>query len=108
MIVKLYRFIVLAMLLVIQAAAAAPVEDKNGFWEAYNIIAERNIFSRSRSGFSKDSGKKEVFVPKPQSYLILKGIVRQKRDHCSGHRPGPLCCKGKNRPPETGCGHPGH
>lgn len=49
-------------------------------WAQYEIILERNMFSRQR-GFAQrqrdNKERREVVVPNPESYFLLKGIVQE-------------------------------
>lgn len=49
-------------------------------WARYEIILKRNMFSRQR-GFAQrqrdNDERREVVVPNPESYLLLKGVVQE-------------------------------
>lgn len=63
--------------------AAEPSDAPDGRdWSAYEIIVERNIFSRTRgqrrqAPQAEGGPSRPVVVPNPESYFVLKGIVRQ-------------------------------
>ena len=49
-------------------------------WTKYQIILQRNIFSRQRSAIRQRQSSdrpKAVVVPNPESYFLLKGIVQE-------------------------------
>ena len=49
-------------------------------WAKYEIILQRNIFSRNRRAFRPQESREEpqqVAMPNPESYYILKGIVQE-------------------------------
>jgi len=50
-------------------------------WAKYQIILERNIFSRQRGPIRRpdevEEKPREVVVPNPESYLLLRGIVQE-------------------------------
>jgi hypothetical protein len=49
-------------------------------WAKYQIILERNIFSRQRGPIREPGAPeepREIAVPNPESYFILKGIVQE-------------------------------
>jgi len=49
-------------------------------WTQYRIILERNIFSRQRGPVRQPGEReepREIAVPNPESYFILKGIVQE-------------------------------
>jgi hypothetical protein len=51
-----------------------------GPWAGYNIIFQRNIFSRQRSPFrprEKNGQPQVVVAPNPETHFILKGIVQE-------------------------------
>jgi hypothetical protein len=50
-----------------------------GTWAAYQIILQRNIFSRQRGPIrrSRDDRPRPVITRNPESYLLLKGIVQE-------------------------------
>ncbi len=57
--------------------AAAPKQDK---WENYQIIIQRNIFSRQRGPRVDLSRRQRMDAPpppNPETYYILKGIVQE-------------------------------
>jgi len=48
-------------------------------WTRYEVILERNMFSRQR-GFAQQRGDEPgqvAAVPNPESYLLLKGVVQE-------------------------------
>jgi hypothetical protein len=62
------------------AAPAAPVAAAQDPWAKYQIILERNIFSRQRGpvrrpGEDRDTGP--VKLPDPETHFVLKGIVQE-------------------------------
>jgi len=61
-----------------QGPAAGGEQD---LWVRYDIILKRNIFSRSRQPFRRErqvqEEPKQVVLPDPESYYILKGIVQE-------------------------------
>ena len=50
-------------------------------WAKYQIILDRNIFSRQRGPIRRpgevDEKPKEIVMPNPESYLLLRGIVQE-------------------------------
>ena len=49
-------------------------------WAKYEIILQRNIFSRNRQAFRPQESREEpqqVAMPNPESYYVLKGIVQE-------------------------------
>lgn len=49
-------------------------------WQKYDIILQRNIFSRQRAPIRRQEERREpepVVVPNPESYYLLKGIVQE-------------------------------
>lgn len=49
-------------------------------WTKYQIILQRNIFSRQRSAIRQRQSSdrpRAVVVPNPESYFLLKGIVQE-------------------------------
>jgi hypothetical protein len=57
--------------------AAVPKKDA---WENYQIILQRNIFSRQRGPRADRSRRQRMDVsppPNPESYYVLKGIVQE-------------------------------
>lgn len=52
-------------------------------WAKYEIILQRNIFSRNRQAFRPQESRQEpqqVVMPNPESYYILKGIVQENNE----------------------------
>jgi hypothetical protein len=82
MIIKIYKILVFAILLLNAGSlsAAGPKKTK-GFWQDYKIIAQRNIFSRSRRSFVEKRSDGPKRISRPESYLILRGIVRQGNEY---------------------------
>jgi hypothetical protein len=81
MIAERYKFSILTLLflLFVGPILGEEQEQGEGFWGNYKILVDRNIFSRNRGRASeRDSGEaKEVVVPAPESYFVLKGISQQ-------------------------------
>ncbi len=53
--------------------------ERQDSWAKYEVILERNMFSRQR-GFAQrrdNERDRNVVVPNPESYLLLKGIVQE-------------------------------
>ena len=49
-------------------------------WAKYQVILQRNMFSRQRGALRErrgDAERREVAVPNPESYFRLKGIVQE-------------------------------
>lgn len=49
-------------------------------WGKYELILERNMFSRQRGARTReesDEGRREVAMPNPESYFRLRGIVQE-------------------------------
>lgn len=69
-------------LLVSAAAWCAEAADDTSSWEDYAIVSERNIFSRtrqSRSAVVAETARQTRTVTRTeQSYLVLRGVVREK------------------------------
>lgn len=64
------------------AAWCGETEAEKSSWEDYSIITQRNIFSRTRRAKSTVSAEVVDRTPKvtrsEQSYLVLRGVVREK------------------------------
>ncbi len=62
---------------------SAEQRDDAQFWDNYRVLVEQNIFSRQRGrSLDRDDSKpREVAAPAPESYFVLKGIVRQNEDY---------------------------
>lgn len=73
-----------AVLWLLASAAAWSEEaaDKTRSWEDYSIVSERNIFSRTRRPRStvvaETVKQAETVTRTEQSYLVLRGVVREK------------------------------
>jgi len=54
-------------------------QPSQGSWAAYEVILNRNMFSRQRgSRRRRDEGpEREVVMPNPESYFRLKGVVQE-------------------------------
>jgi hypothetical protein len=48
-------------------------------WAKYNLILDRNIFSRTREGPRREESREErkQVVPNPESYFLLKGVAQE-------------------------------
>ena len=49
-------------------------------WARYQIILDRNIFSRQRGPIRRpedDEEPREIVMPNPESYLLLRGVVQE-------------------------------
>lgn len=68
-----------------QADQPAAAEDPNApvqpnSWASFNIILQRNIFSRQRRAYRPVEAREErpaAPTPNPESYFVLKGVVQQ-------------------------------
>ncbi len=85
MISRLHKCGVLAILLIACAAdnsSGAEEGQAQASWENYEMVVERNIFSRDRSRASKSpfAAVKEP-APRPERYIVLRGIVQQGKEH---------------------------
>lgn len=73
--------IVLGLVVVLEPAIGLSQEAQapRDPWAKYELILERNMFSRQRgSRRQRDEGSsREVAVPNPESYFRLKGIVQE-------------------------------
>ncbi len=80
-----YRILVFVLLLLADVSFVISAEqtDDAQFWDNYGVLVEQNIFSRQRGQTSKrdDSKAKEPPAPAPESYFVLKGIVRQNEEY---------------------------
>jgi hypothetical protein len=81
MVVAAFSVFVLAL-----AAAAGPAGDADSRpaapedpWARYQLILDRNIFSRQRGPIRRPGEEREtpVVVPNPESHFVLKGIVQE-------------------------------
>jgi len=55
-------------------------QDPQDPWAKYQVILNRNMFSRQRGALREprgDAERREVAVPNPESYFRLKGIVQE-------------------------------
>ena len=82
MVIKSYRILIFATLLLsANSLSAAEPEKTKGFWQDYKIIAQRNIFSRSRRSFVEKRSDGPKRISPPESYMVLRGIVRQGNEY---------------------------
>ncbi|MCL5282591.1 MAG: hypothetical protein M1376_22115 [Planctomycetes bacterium] len=60
-------------------AARRPRSERGEQWAKYNIILDRNMFSRERvpSRPQDAVAERPKVVPNPESYLLLKGVVQE-------------------------------
>jgi hypothetical protein len=69
-------------ILVSAVAWCTEAADETGSWKDYSIVSERNIFSRTRRARSTASSQAVKQTPEvartEQSYLVLRGVVREK------------------------------
>lgn len=78
---KIWIFILLLMT-GLSFVWGAEREDEKEFWDSYRVLVERNIFSRNRSRpFEQSVSKPKRPPPVPESYFVLKGIVKQGNEH---------------------------
>lgn len=79
---KIFVFILL-LLADVSFVLSAEQRDNPQFWDDYRVLVEQNIFSRQRGrSLRKDESKpKEIEAPAPESYFVLKGIVRQNEEY---------------------------
>jgi len=67
----------LIILLIGSAAAfAAETGSSRGDWAKYEILIERNVFSRSRHRPRPESARAPTAPSPPESYVVLKGVVQ--------------------------------
>ncbi len=84
-IISNYKIFVFMLLLLAGVSFALSAErgDDAQFWDNYRVLVEQNIFSRQRGQALRrdDSKPKEPPAPAPESYFVLKGIVRQNEEY---------------------------
>ena len=54
--------------------------EETGPWARYNVILQRNIFSRQRTAFrprDRNSESQVVAVPNPETHFVLRGIAQE-------------------------------
>jgi len=75
-------FCIVFLFLLVSFAWCTDTETKKGAWEDYSIISQRNIFSRTRRAKIVVSGEPADRAPAAvrteQSYLVLRGMVRER------------------------------
>jgi hypothetical protein len=56
--------------------------EESGPWATYNIILQRNIFSRQRTPFRPRDRSNETpaVVPNPETHFVVKGIVQENNE----------------------------
>ena len=57
--------------------------EASGQWARYELILQRNIFSRQRTPFrprDRESEARAVVVPNPETYFLLKGVVQENNE----------------------------
>lgn len=77
-------FVVMLFLLAdVSVVLSAEQGDDAQFWDNYGVLVEQNIFSRQRGRALRrdDDKQKEPPAPAPESYFVLKGIVRQNEEY---------------------------
>ncbi len=59
--------------------ARRPRSERGEQWAKYNLILDRNIFSRTREGPRREESRdvRPTVVPNPESYFLLKGVVQE-------------------------------
>lgn len=85
MIVRTWPLIVLGLIVALGPAVALSQEARDsqpsqGPWAAYEVILNRNMFSRQRGdrpAQRADGPRREVVMPNPESYFRLKGLVQE-------------------------------
>ncbi len=84
-IISNYKIFVLMFFLLADVSFVLSAEqgDDAQFWDNYRVLVEQNIFSRQRGRVLRgdDSKPKETAAPAPESYFVLKGIVRQNEQY---------------------------
>ena len=84
-IISNYKILVLMLLLLADVGFVLSAEqgDDAQFWDNYRVLVEQNIFSRQRGrSLDRDDSKpREAPAPAPESYFVLKGIVRQNEEY---------------------------
>ncbi len=77
------------------------VQSEPDLWAQFQIIIERNIFSRQRGRRRREQTKEPErprYVPTPESKIVLKGIVNQNGSFVAFSKIPAPCCMYK---PET-------
>ena len=85
LIVRTWALMVLGLIVALGPAVALSQEAQDsqqsqGPWAAYEVILNRNMFSRQRGDRPvqrADGPRREVVMPNPESYFRLKGIVQE-------------------------------
>ena len=76
-----FRFLILLLALSLPCFGQnTPAADSQSAWAQYQVILQRNIFSRQRGPIlSRQPGESPgtVVTPNPESYFLLKGIVQE-------------------------------
>ena len=64
-----------------EPAVPAPAEG-SGQWAKYELILQRNIFSRQRTPFRPrdKSSEAPVVIPNPETHFLLKGVVQENNE----------------------------
>lgn len=58
------------------SAFAAETGSSRGDWAKYEILIERNVFSRARHSPRPESARAPTAAPPAESYVVLKGVVQ--------------------------------
>ncbi len=79
--------VALVWVLPVTAGPAGDADSKSAapqdLWAKYQLILERNIFSRQRGPLRRPGEDREaapVVVPNPESHFVLKGIVQENNE----------------------------
>lgn len=76
-----FRFCILLVVLSLPAFGQGTTSpEPQDAWTKYQIIMQRNVFSRQRSPIrQRQSGERPtaIVAPNPESYFLLKGIVQE-------------------------------
>ena len=81
---QLWAYGIAALLLVgpVSAAPAAPEQHSQRTWDTYQVLVERNIFSRDRARAVQRRAEATLTpVPNPDRYIVLTGIVVQDEEY---------------------------
>jgi hypothetical protein len=84
-IVRTWALMVLGLIVALEPAVglsqeAQEIQQSQGPWAAYEVILNRNMFSRQRGARQRqreEGPRREAVVPNPESYFRLKGVVQE-------------------------------
>jgi len=75
-----FQYCALTLALIATAAVSGDVQlqEAPASWDDYEVVVERNIFSRSRGRPRERAGTQDPQAPpRPERYIVLRGVVQQ-------------------------------